>query len=803
MRLNPFVYISETDIRFYLLVIIGIIMPSIYVSRWGIDIVSAIGGLLLLIGSILLSFEALSVGIAITEAGIRVAEAIDVLENSFFPRLLIMGVSISFIPLLIYWNYKRFPKKIIKKSKLKEFSKKKFPDHCKYIENLYGKYQSTVKQPTLMYHRPREPLESAFTFGTKNHMYIGINGGLIRKFRKNIAGFKSIFLHEMGHIVNRDVEKVYLAASTWRSLFLIMPIWLGTYLLGALMYASVTERPLANFIEILIEYSGHLIIGGTFLYFLLFLVIVYVLRKQIIRVREFYADAKVLEWEESPKDMVKTLEEFSGEQHSRFEILTKFHPNINERIQMLKNNSGLFTTSLWIAYATGFSYSLIEYSILPIAMIIFRVPPTVTALQDTVTRALISLFFFPVIMLAVSSCFHKSVLKDVFIDNKAYFSTATILKSVKFSMAFSLGWITYSAISFIPNMYRYAPAEIMTSYLQVPIAWIFHAVYFSVILIFLLIFASLLIRRSFSKKDAKRNFLTVTVFSSVLYTINRYAAIEILYDVLLMIAFSLIFLVVTYTFIRIKDRKLRCPNCNSKISNLSQLKLSCSKCHRNLYSWAIYPFSKGIKKLRLLSEISPETAKDVPTKEKRKPMRKTIIAISLIVVAVGAIGFWSYTQRVPPAPLARYETYSKYGFSFEYPEDMTISEQGLLEDRATDSSGMVLGTLENDKYELVFVGWMESAIAPSLEASLEVFLDVIAEGKANFEIGELVETTKAGRRLIYQYYTFTIEGEASYGIHGVWYCDTNQRLYQLHLVYSEEDNLPIYQRYLDSFVCHG
>jgi len=160
------------------------------------------------------------------------------------------------------------------------------------------------------------------------------------------------------------------------------------------------------------------------------------------------------------------------------------------------------------------------------------------------------------------------------------------------------------------------------------------------------------------------------------------------------------------------------------------------------------------------------------------------------------------TETIPPG----YEVYSKYGFSFQYPRDMTISELGLLETIATNHSGMVVGELTNDRYEAILTGWIETDVAAGeydLDTALERGFQGMEQtgGWTNLERGEMVETTKARHPMIYQHFNITIVGEAFYGIIGVWLCDTSQRLYQLHLIYSEEDPLPTYQRYLDSFVC--
>lgn len=573
IRLNPFVYISETDIRFYLLVFSGIIIPSFWALIFGIVLFLVMAAA----------------------------------EITLFLRLLISISIFSFIPLLIYWDYKRSIKNIIKESKLKKFHEKKYPDHHEYIEKLYVEHLSVEKKPTLMV-QPLDPSKSAFTFGTKNHMFIAIPGGLIKMFRENINGFKSIFLHELGHIVNKDIEKTYLANSTWRSLFLTLSIPLGIFLLNDIniilsmfYYGILAGYDVDYIISIILFEKMLLFYVGITLYFLTFLGIIYLLRKQIIRLREFYADAKVLEWEESPDKIIKTLEESGGEQDSKFELLKKFHPNINERIQVLKNNSRLFIPSLWAAFAIGFFYGLIELSSSFLKTLIFSISSLEwiamgseeyqpNAETNIAFRAFISIFIFTILMLAISSSFHKSILKDVFIDNVRYFSTATVLNVIKFSLVFSLGWLTHTIILFPQFVSLYEINILIGAFLDIAKAWIFHAIYFSIALVFLLIFASMLIRRSFSKKEAERNFLMVTVFSSILYIIIRFGAIEILHNKPLIIVIFLIFSVVAYTFIRMKDKRLCCPSCNKKI-DFSVLRLRCPNCQQNLYPWAIYSFS--------------------------------------------------------------------------------------------------------------------------------------------------------------------------------------------------------------------
>lgn len=566
MRLNPFVYISETDIRFYLIVAVSTIMPSLWMLIF------------------MLLFFTVELQIEIT----------------IFHKLSILVPILIFNVLFIFWNYKNFPRRILTKTKYKKFKQEKFPEHFEYINKLYQQGSSIGKQPTLIY-QPFDRSESAFTFGTKQKFYIAISGGLIITFRKSLNKFKSIFLHEIGHLANRDVEKTYLAAAASRSLSFILPISLGIlvipnlyYRLGMLYNGIVEGYDLTYIISRMNLDQWGLMVGGLAIYFLFFWLFTFLLRNQLVRYREFYADARVVEWEDSPEDIIKTLEESGGKQHSKFEMLTKFHPNIKDRIKVLKNNFPLFAPSLLIPYVIGFFYNEIEMRLSFLKTIIssweFMSKGGIFIPELNVEfRAFISIFLFSTLMLAISSSLHKTILKDIFIKKTRYFSISTILTLVKYSLVFSFGYLTANIISYMES--GLFVLDLINELPIYPQVWVLMAIDLSFALIFLAFFGSKLIRRSFSEREAKKNFVAVTILGSFLYVLNRYLAVETFHNRLLLIVFLIIFSIPMYIFIRKADKKLKCPNCNGKISNLKELKLNCTYCHHNLYSWAFHSFS--------------------------------------------------------------------------------------------------------------------------------------------------------------------------------------------------------------------
>lgn len=180
--------------------------------------------------------------------------------------------------------------------------------------------------------------------------------------------------------------------------------------------------------------------------------------------------------------------------------------------------------------------------------------------------------------------------------------------------------------------------------------------------------------------------------------------------------------------------------------------------------------------------------------------------VVLVTLALGC-GEEAETPTLSPTP-TQYDTFSKYGFSFEYPKEMSLSEQPSMGTIVDENSGIVLGEKENKELELVTVGWQGIAEPVDIESSL---IGSVAGGLAALEAGEGVEevvrgeqleATKSGHQLLYQSFTVRGGGEVMRGVVSAWYCDESNRLFNLITLYSGEDALALFQTYLDSFVCH-
>ena len=88
----------------------------------------------------------------------------------------------------------------------------------------------------------------------------------------------------------------------------------------------------------------------------------------------------------------------------------------------------------------------------------------------------------------------------------------------------------------------------------------------------------------------------------------------------------------------------------------------------------------------------------------------------------------------------------------------------------------------------------------------ESFEGLMVEGMGTLTEGMVVNTTKAGHELIYQYYKTTMLGMNISGVIGVFYCEDSQRVYQLLTMMfasdTEQEAIQYFQPYLDSFSGH-
>lgn len=144
--------------------------------------------------------------------------------------------------------------------------------------------------------------------------------------------------------------------------------------------------------------------------------------------------------------------------------------------------------------------------------------------------------------------------------------------------------------------------------------------------------------------------------------------------------------------------------------------------------------------------------------------------------------------------------YSKFGFSFEYPPGVTLTEEGLYAATADANSGIVSWEVGDDFFGIV---WAKMEIWGSEMAELNIDAEILGfemMGAVVELIGDKVTLEMSGFDVMYQLFEITMEGEEYNGIVGVWYCEPGTRAFNVDFFIAGAP-LPYLEDFMSTFSC--
>ncbi|MFH8627892.1 M48 family metallopeptidase [Streptomyces vietnamensis] len=220
------------------------------------------------------------------------------------------------------------------------------PELSAYLAGLLG--ESGVRARVVFLAEPLNSEVHALAFGRLGRRRVALSGGLITLYSLDRAAFRSIVLHELAHIRNRDLDIAFLTLILWRA---SMPV------LGVLTAVAAPASLLLG---------GAL--AGTVLAFAaqvpLLAALVTLLKNAVLRSRELYADARVAEWEGSADGLRRLFGDPPAQQQgTRAERgllsggvgpgLLSVHPPLAQRARALTDRRVLYEVGFWDMSAVG------------------------------------------------------------------------------------------------------------------------------------------------------------------------------------------------------------------------------------------------------------------------------------------------------------------------------------------------------------------------------------------------------------------------------------------------------------------
>ncbi|MFI1498591.1 M48 family metalloprotease [Streptomyces platensis] len=189
---------------------------------------------------------------------------------------------------------------------------------------------------------------SAVVFGRWRSHTVSLHAGLVARRATDPEGFRTVVLHELAHIRNRDVDIAYATEALWRTfaLVVLVPFALWT------LYPGSIDSPGA----VLEQWRTAWPLGlRALLKPVLLAALVLLARADVLRTRELYADLDAARFGGSPGS-IQAASRAVGEQRGvarRFAALWRTHPVWAEREESLLNPATLFGVRAVTMVLTG------------------------------------------------------------------------------------------------------------------------------------------------------------------------------------------------------------------------------------------------------------------------------------------------------------------------------------------------------------------------------------------------------------------------------------------------------------------
>lgn len=323
-RLNPFAFVSDTGLRFALLLAL---VSAADVRRWyGIgqdwgglapQVEECMFGPSRITGGDLLDAKlwlTLQPCIHITLAQQRVALA--------------LGLALLAVTTLgAYWLH---PRRIVWQRGLSLLDPAAVPGLAPVLEEICQ--AAGLRRSPEFWWNPLDGRPGARAFGLPGRYKVMLTGGDVARFIKDPAAFRMVMLHELAHIRNGDVPLTYLTLSMeWA--------FAGTALLPYVVIDVVLARPGLPDLAILLAETA--LLAG----------LVILARNAVLRARELYADARSVTWQQDTEAFKRAIRRLPP--MSEYRQLLSLHPAPSRRLRVLENTDEMFHFSSWDAVGIG------------------------------------------------------------------------------------------------------------------------------------------------------------------------------------------------------------------------------------------------------------------------------------------------------------------------------------------------------------------------------------------------------------------------------------------------------------------
>ncbi|GAA2776165.1 M48 family metalloprotease [Saccharopolyspora taberi] len=198
---------------------------------------------------------------------------------------------------------------------------------------------------------------NAVVFGSNRRPTVCLHGGLVARRKGSPEAFRAVVLHELAHIRNRDVTITYATIALWR-VFLALAL-LPFLVRNVYLFANGAGTPLWS------SYAPG--VTRNLLLTVVMVVLVFLVRSDVLRTREIYADRTAMALGADPRGWsVAGPAGTGGALRSALRSFVELwgtHPRGELRREALDDPATLFAVRTLLMFLTGAAAALINYHV--------------------------------------------------------------------------------------------------------------------------------------------------------------------------------------------------------------------------------------------------------------------------------------------------------------------------------------------------------------------------------------------------------------------------------------------------------
>ena len=336
LRLNPFVFPSETGSLFALFMVAAILF-AIYVGRVLLVVFAREGT------QPFRTLDPVSVvrGEALSET---LGAMLPYLSVSVLMTFVVFGIAI--------FIYRGHPNRVRQRKKLQPLLDKDMP--LQQAVNELVERAGVLPIPIVEMPLSKQG-KGGQAFGFRGNYRIGLGGELRIWQRWKQGWFRAVVLHELAHIAHDDIRRSYFAEALWVAMIVaglapLMVGLMGSFVQGVAAGLQNDDNGISSGVLI----QPLLALLRLFLQAGITLVVIAAIRASLLRTRELYADWRAALW--GAEDALKELFMESGEggKMSLTPAILKLHPTPSERLAVLNQPNQLFRLPWQLPFIVGF-----------------------------------------------------------------------------------------------------------------------------------------------------------------------------------------------------------------------------------------------------------------------------------------------------------------------------------------------------------------------------------------------------------------------------------------------------------------